>query len=131
VTLAIGSTVWIFDENRRVYPDKKLPKGQLWPSSAPIWREHWRPCVIVGETRVSWLVGHTKDDTYPRKINKKDLAAGSVRCVLTSEVDIDAACYVHDHAYKIGSRVQHIAGGFAAAETLRKIAALVGYEEPK
>jgi hypothetical protein len=131
VELAIGSTVWIFDPDRRVYSDKKLAKGQLWYSGAPIWREHWRPCVIMGETRVSWLVGHTKDDTYPRKISKRDLAAGTVRGVLTSEADLDAACYVQEHVYKIAERVQRISGGLAAAETLRKIAALVGYEESK
>jgi hypothetical protein len=128
--LAIGSTVWIFDPDRRVYAEKPK-KGNLWYSGAPIWREHWRPCVIMGETRVSWLVGHTKDDTYPRKINKRDLAAGKAHGVLTSEADLDAACYVHEHAHKIGERVQRISGGLAAAETLRKIAALVGYEESK
>jgi hypothetical protein len=124
--LAIGSTVWIFDAERRVYAKEKMSPGKLWYSGAPIWREHWRPTAIVGETRVSWILGHDRG----QKISKRDLAAGTVRGALTSEADLDAACYVNDHAHKIADRVQRISGGLAAAETLRKIATLVGYEEP-
>jgi hypothetical protein len=124
--LAIGSTVWIFDAERRVYAKEKMSPGKLWYSGAPIWREHWRPTAIVGETRVSWILGYDRG----RKISKRDLAAGTVRGALTSEADLDAACYVNDHAHKIADRVQRISGGLAAAETLRKIATLVGYEEP-
>lgn len=121
--LAVGSTLWIFDENRRVYAKEKLPPGKLWPSGPPIWREHWRLTVIVGETRVSWILGHDQG----RKISKRDLAAGTVRGVLTSERDLDAACYVNEHAHKIAERVERLVGGEQAAAVLRQIAALVGY----
>ena len=123
--LAVGSTLWIFDQNRRVYAKEKLPPGKLWPSGPPIWREHWRPCVITGETRVSWVVdGHP---STAGKISKRDLAAGTLRGVLTSEADLDAACYVNEHAHKIAERVQRLAGGEQAAAVLRQIATLVGY----
>lgn len=122
-TIGVGSTVWVFDENRRVYPKEKLPPGKLWPSGPPIWREHWRPTAIKGETRVSWILENG------RKVNKRDLADGKVRGVLTSEADLDAACYVNQHAREVGERVQRLAGGQKAAEVLRQIAALVGYDD--
>jgi hypothetical protein len=119
----VGSTVWVFDENRRVYPPEKMSPGQLWPSRAPIWREHWRPTVIKGETRVSWILENG------RKLSKRDLAGDKVRGVLTSEADLDAACYVHKHANKISDRVGRLSGGLKAAAVLRQIAALVEYDD--
>ena len=124
MTLKVGSPIWIFDSNHRVYPRD----GSM--HSSPIWREHWRKHVIVGETRVSWLVGVTPNDAWPTKINKRNLANGALaRAALASKADVDAECFVHDHAYMIGQSVQRLSGGISAAETLRKIAALVGYEE--
>lgn len=125
--LAVGSTLWIFDANRRVYPKEKLPPGKLWSSGPPIWREHWMPKVIVGETRVSWILGHDQG----RKISKRDLAAGKVRGVLTSERDLDAACYVNEHAHAVADRVSRLSGGEQAAEVLRQIAALVIPKMPR
>lgn len=52
MTIAIGSKLWMFDENRRVYA-----KTENKFAGRTIWREHWRPMKVVGETRVSWLVG--------------------------------------------------------------------------
>lgn len=124
--LGVGSTIWIFDENHRVYAEPPK-KGNLWPSVAPIWRKHWRPTVIMGETSRSWIMGPY---SYSRRIGKKELREGKVFGVLTSEADVDAACFVHDHAYKIGERVQRLSGGIQAAEVLRQIARLVGYEVP-
>jgi hypothetical protein len=121
--VGVGSTVWLFDENRRVYPDG--PDGRRSFGSRLIWREHWRPTKIVGETRVSWILGHS----HGRKISKRDLAAGTVRGVLTNEADLDAACYVNEHAHAVSERVRRLAGGRKAAEVLRRIAALVGYVE--
>jgi hypothetical protein len=119
--LGVGSTIWVFDENRRRYPGPVKP-GHLWPSGPPIWREHWRTTAIKGETRVSWILENG------RKISKRDLVAGKVRGVLTSEADLDAACYVNEHAHAISERVRRLAGGQKAAEVLRQIAALVGYD---
>jgi hypothetical protein len=119
--LGVGSTVWIFDENRRVYPDG--PDGRRSFGTRPIWREHWRPTMILSETRVSWCLEGR------RKISKRGLAASTVRGVLTSEADLDAACYVHEHASKISDRVGRISGGRQAAGMLRQIAALVGYDD--
>lgn len=121
VPLTVGSALWIFDENRRVYPES--PGGRRDLSARPIWREHWRPVAITGATSRSWLIGGRP----PRKISKAELAAGTVHGVLTSEEALDAACYVHDHAFEVGRRVQALSGRLAAADVLRQIAALVGY----
>jgi len=127
VDLGVGSTVWVFDPDRRVYPSK-VEKGNLW-GGPPIWREHWRPCVIIGETSRSWLVGYSAGDPNPRKIGKRDLASGKVHGVLTTSQDLDAACYVNEHAYDIAERVKRLSGGRKAAEVLKQIALLIGYEE--
>jgi hypothetical protein len=77
-TFGVGSKVWIFDLNNRVYADKKIAKGQLWYSGAPIWREHWVPKVITGETSRSWLVSSHEGDRLPTKLSKAELAKGTL-----------------------------------------------------
>ena len=123
--LAVGSTLWVFDENRRVYPAR--PDGRQRLAAVPIWREHWRPRKITGETRVSWLLAAYDGDSHPQKISKRDLAAGMVRGVRRSERDLDAACFVNEHARKIGEQVQRLSGGEPEERVLREIAQLIGY----
>ena len=53
--LQVGDTIWYFDTNRRVYPPPE--PGRIWASGGPIWREHWRPVQITGETSRSWVLG--------------------------------------------------------------------------
>lgn len=62
-TIGIGAKLWRFDENRRRYTKPENPKD-LWGKI--IWREHWEPMFVVGETRVSWLVG------YERQMGKRE-----------------------------------------------------------
>jgi hypothetical protein len=75
--MKVGSKIWIFNSDHRVYRP-----GSMGP---PIWREYWEEKTITGETRISWLVG-------PKKISKKDLAAGKAYGILASQEDVDAAC---------------------------------------
>lgn len=110
MTLDIGSRVWMFDANRRVYERKA---GQA-HSSAPIYREHFRPLEIVGETRLSWILSNGS------KVRKKTLDG-----VLVSESQIDEACWVNDHLYMISRAV----GRCTDASVLRQIAALLGVTE--
>jgi hypothetical protein len=88
----IGDTIWIFDTNRLVYP--RDAEGRA--TGGPIWREHWKPVVIVGETSRSWLTNHggkiAKSGTDPRLVS-------------FSEAEIDRASWVHDNAIKISRRV--------------------------
>jgi hypothetical protein len=88
----VGDAIWIFDINRRVYP--RDADGRA--TGGPIWREHWKLHVIVGETSRSWLTD------YGNKIAKRGTDPS---LVLFSEAEIDRAGWVHDNAIKISRRV--------------------------
>lgn len=110
--LKIGSTVWIFDEDHRVYPkDKRFGSG-------PIYREHFRPEIIDGETRTSWLIGSKqwrKSDWI--RINKKN-----PQCCVSIE-EVEGRVWAQEHRHRILQLAQT-----SDYETLRKIAELVGYK---
>jgi hypothetical protein len=55
--MKVGDKVWLFSENRRVYP-----KNSKF-SSGPIYAEHFYQVTIDGETSRSWLIEKTK---YPK-----------------------------------------------------------------
>ena len=88
----IGDTIWIFDSNRRVYP--RDADGRA--TGGPIWREHWKPVVIVGETSRWWLTD------YGNKIAKRGT---DPRKVAFSEAEINRAGWVRDNARRISERV--------------------------
>lgn len=115
MTLSIGSTVWVFDENYRVYDYDKSSGG----SGKIIYREHFRPRKITGETRISWVL---EDGT---KVNKKTLKThpDAFDAVLTSEEQIDQACWVHEHRYPIERLIHRC--NYAQ---LKAIAEIVGYQ---
>lgn len=108
----IGQTVWRFDINRRVYKDPVTGEE----SRGPIWRYHWEPDVIVGETRVSWV---TK---YGWKLPKK---GAHPRQWAFSEQEIADRAWVVEHAYKIAAQV----GKITNPACLRQVAELIGYTE--
>jgi len=116
-TLSIGSTVWIFDENYRVYTKDGPGWGRI------IYREHFRPHEIVGETGVSWVL----DDG--RKVNKKTLKThrNAFEPVLTSEEDIDKVCWMREHRQGITRMVGNL-NRFSDYDKLISIADMVGYK---
>lgn len=98
--LGIGSTIWIFDRTRRVYPE-------------PLYREHWRPVTIEGETSRSWVTSW-----YGKKVPKRGPRQG----IAFTEAEVEADVWVHDHRYKIVRMVEQ-----CEVETLKAIAQAVGY----
>ena len=97
----IGMKVWAFDVNNRVY--KRDENGKA--SGGPIWREHWVPMEIVGETSRSGLVGPEWAKKHPEratKIAKRDWPGS----LAVSEADIDRRAFVETR-YAIGRRVQN------------------------
>ena len=116
--IKIGSTLWWFDNNRRVYA--RDAQGRAVGGS--IHREHWRATKIVGESRLSWIT----DDH--RKFAKATLTSrdnyGTVRAV-ASLAKVEAECWIHDHRYAISEAVRKCED----IEALRAVAALVGYVE--
>lgn len=83
MTVEIGSTVWVFDANRRVYDKAKRGGG-------PIYREHFKPLKVVGETTRSWEL------ESGLKVSKKTLEG-----VMTTQAQIDDACWVHENRYRL------------------------------
>ena len=106
VGLAVGSTIWVFDGNRRIYA--KDGRG------GPIYREHWRPAKITSETSRSWITD------WGQKVPKKGERPG----VCFTEKEVDEKSWVEDNHYKISDAVNRVRDH----ETLRAIAKLVGYE---
>lgn len=120
--MQIGDLVYVFDSNHRVYPEKK--PGETY-SNGPIYREHFQPRRIIGQTTQSWLVGFKDDNAqdvnnrYVTKHKKKE------NRLYTAE-QVNEQVYIHDHGYKIQDAVRH-----ADYATLRKIAELLNYKEGK
>ena len=109
--MKVGDTLYIFDENHRVYPP--TPKGSLYSSGGPIYREHFRPRKIINETKVSWVLEFDN-----QKVNKKTLAGA-----YTLE-GIEEQCWKHDYGYKLLDHIRIHANG----KQLREIAALIGWK---
>jgi len=109
--LKIGATVYRFDGDYRVY--KRNEAGRQY--GGPIYREHFRPIQITGETSRSWVLADGA------KISKKTLPGG----IYPDQEAIDRACWVNEHRYAICRQVERVRD----YETLRALADLVGYEE--
>lgn len=107
-TLAVGSAVWYFDQNYRVYPKN----GGI--GNSPIFREHFRPIKIEGETSRSWVLADG------RKISKATLVG-----IYIDQDAIDRECWIHDHKWRIIRSAERIND----YDTLRKLAELVGYDD--
>jgi hypothetical protein len=123
--MKIGDIVYVFDSNHRVYPEKK--PGEGYSHSGPIYKEHFRPHRIIGETSSSWLVGFEHDgyqdlnNRYVTKHSKKEPHNG----LYTAE-QIDEQVYIHENAHKIQDAMRNV--DYA---TLKKIAELINYKEAK
>jgi hypothetical protein len=91
----VGSPIWIFDENRRVYPPKA--PGDLYAIGGPIYREHWVRTEVESETRRTWTVKR-----YGAKIAKK----GPWYDVAFSEADFEALVWVEENMRKIVNLIE-------------------------
>ena len=67
----IGDTIWRFEPERRRYDGKGL-------SARPIYREHFVPYTVVGETKISWLCQPRDSSHWPTesKVKKASLRGG-------------------------------------------------------
>ena len=111
--LTIGSTLWEFDPNYRVYGSDR---------GAPIYAEHFRPVTITGETPRSWLVGGST-----RPVNKQTLrrvVPGFGHAQYYTDEGKDEAIWAHENRGRLVRAV-----GFASVAQLRQIAAIFEGEE--
>lgn len=106
----VGQTVWRFEENYRVYAKEDGRHG-------PIYREHWRPYIVTGETPRSWIAGKGAGQF---KIQKAGNRPGFA---LTAQ-EVDENCWVNENRWKVVHRVER-----CSPAVLRRIAALVGFVE--
>ncbi len=118
----VGDRVWWFDQNKRVY--ERDEKGR--PVGRPIWREHWRELAVIGETRVSWLVGYpgAKVEDHGFKLPKRDFADGKCPSGWALSLEhIEERSWVEEHRWQIGDALDRCED----PAVLRQVAALVGY----
>lgn len=115
VMIGIGTTLYMFNENRRVYERDENNKAK----GGPIYAEHFEPVEIHGETKVSWLCGPRYSVS---KVNKKEIQSGRAGSYFTAEGMVDNI-WANHHRYKLRCLVDA-----AAPDQLRQIAVIVGYE---
>ena len=108
--MTIGDTIWLFDGNHRVYTTGR---------HAPDYRSHWRPLPIIGETTRSWIV-----EPWGRAV--KVPKTGEHRGWAFSQAEVDDACYLDAHRWRI---IEKVKAYTLTAAQLRQIAAVVGYQE--
>lgn len=94
--VSIGDTIWLFDDNRRVYADRK--PGEAYTGSGPTYLGHWYPVSIAAETKRSWVTEHG------RKIPKN---LGSVYSSHAwSWDDVMRFDYINNHRHRIADMVR-------------------------
>lgn len=104
--IGVGSVVFVRDINNRVYGG---PGGRMSERHTFVARE------VVGETKVSWLVGWSSNYAkYP----KKDPAG------VYGLDDVEDALWIDTFAWRIGDAVKR----HRSADDLKTIAKLIGFE---
>jgi hypothetical protein len=123
-TLNVGDRLWYYDVNRRKYTTPSAAEkaaGKIWGDI--IWIEHWKEQEIVGETRVSWIVG-----PCATKLPKRDFLNGETRRGwLRSREDVERAAWVHEHRVEIHDRVRRCRD----KKKLPAVAAALGAANPE
>ena len=102
--LKVGSTIWKFDLNHRVY---------IGVRTSPDYRSHWVPCRIQRETTRSWVTN--SGDKVPKK-GSHDTFAFAMK-----EVDDDV--WRTRHRRHISDKVYG-----ASADQLRRVAEILNYD---
>lgn len=107
--MKVGDKIFFFNLNHRVYNERG--------SGGPIWREHWQPTVITGETSRSWETVYGK---CPKNPKTRD-----ARVWAMDEGEIDLACWGKEHQHKIAGQVERIDDVLL----LKVIAGIINYQE--
>ncbi len=108
--MGIGDTVLVFDSNHRIY--RRNVEGRAF--GGPIYRSHFVPTKIIGETSRSWIL-----QRYNIKVSKKTLEG------IYTEQQADDLSWVHEHRHRISDEVRSVKD----IHILRQIAELIRYKE--
>lgn len=115
--LSTGQKVYRFDVNRRVYEKDENGRG----IGGPIWREHWTPIEVTGETSRSYVLG---PEWGQYKLAKNDVHSGKlISGWALSEEEIDRHEFI-EGAWSIADAVRNVRD----YETLKAIAELAGWK---
>jgi len=106
--IGIGTRLWRFDENRRVYRDRHSP---------PVYEEHFVPDVITGETKGTWLIGRL---TVNKRTLREPSRGGFSGCQWFTDAGKVAKIWAKHHRREIVDKVDR-----CDVPTLRKIAELL------
>ena len=124
--MKVGDTVWVFDENRRVYPPRdEQGRAHL---GGPIWRGHWVEQTVVGENKTSFFVGRAphgfdpKRLSWHRRILKRDLRDGTLRGVVRSLEELEKLVWMHDNRHELIDRVRRCEDHAVLVEVARLLA---------
>lgn len=117
--IKVGDPCWVFDINRRVYAKDKAGRSV----GGPIWREHWVKREVVGETRVSWVIGTPGYLHTDMKVPKRE--ALTHLFVEFSEQRLEQRAWAARNQHHIVDAMRRIDD----YELLQKLAALIGYKE--
>ena len=116
----VGDTVYLFNENRRVY--RKDESGKSFGS--PIYREHFLPIRVTGENaRVLFLNDHT---TFV--INKKSGLArvgGYQTEPFFTQKEMEDACFIKENSIVVSEQIRKLWNDNRGAEKLMKIMAIL------
>lgn len=122
--MKVGDKFWSFDRNKRQYEGKGS-------GAKSIYRAHFFPVGIIGETSRSWSIGHfgisrpielfkvPKSNPFREKYGE----FGTRLIILTDQM-VDDECWDEKHRYKISRQIDKI-----DLPTLREVAKLIGYKE--
>lgn len=120
--ISLGSTVWRFDRNHRVYA-----RDASGTATGPaIFREYFRPTTISGQTTKSWVTtGGLKIPKAGGDVREcAGGAYGKIAVYMTQEA-VDAECWRQVHRWRLAKKVEECND----VALLKQIAALVGYRE--
>lgn len=115
--IVVGSVVYRFDINRRVY--EKNAEGKA--VGGPIYREYFRKYYIIGEEGRSWIYSSTPDGPYHQ--NNK-IGKTKAKDVFYSEAEVDRQCWMEYHRYRICRAVELCRD----VAKIKAIAEIIGYD---
>lgn len=86
--IKIGTRLWCFDTNHRIYEKEDDGRSSSGSSGGPIYEKYFRERYVVGENKKSWLVSHDKTDSpedhWVIKVSKVTMCAKSRYCIGTN-----------------------------------------------
>ena len=126
MTLKVGDTIWRFDSNHRVYPERPKDargKTDYDISRSPIYRGYWVPVEITGETSRSWLTIRGKAPKRAPDLRRQGWAF--------TQKDVDDDCWVNERLHKLN---RALSCGLRRhdpniREKMEKIAEIIGFKQ--